>query len=217
MQNFLGKLNYLRQFIFNLLVKISAFAPILRLKNKTEFTWVAYQQCSFDDIKMYLSSPSVMTSPMAGILCRLYIAAEDAVIATVMMQVTDSKEHMITYLIRCLINAKIRYLFIEKLCLSLFYACSKLQHYLLPSTCIVACQADIIKHMLQQPILSGRIRKWTYALIEYDLAYEPLKSMRGQIIMDFIIGHSIDQNSDESCNLESIHPWKLFLDGSACR
>jgi ribonuclease HI len=54
-------------------------------------------------------------------------------------------------------------------------------------------------------------------LIEYDLAYEPLKSMKGQVIEDFIIGHSIDQNNDESCNLMSIHLWKLFFDGSACR
>jgi hypothetical protein len=46
--------------------------------------------------------------------------------------------------------------------------------------------------MLQQPILSGRIRKWVYALIEYDLAYEQLKSIKGQVVADFIIEHSID-------------------------
>jgi hypothetical protein len=33
--------------------------------------------------------------------------------------------------------------------------------------------------MLHNKIMSGRIGKWAYALIEYDLAYEPLKSMRG--------------------------------------
>jgi hypothetical protein len=88
---------------------------------------------------------------------------------------------------------------------------------LLSSTCIVACQADVIKHMLQQPILSGWIRKWAYALIEYDWAYEPLKSIKDPVVADFIIGHSIDQNIDESCNLLSIYPWKLFFDGLACR
>jgi hypothetical protein len=62
-----------------------------------------------------------------------------------------------------------------------------------------------------------RIRKWAYTLIEYDLAYESLKSIKRQIVADFIIEHSIDQNSDESCNLVSIHPWKLLFDGSACR
>jgi hypothetical protein len=43
-QKFLEKLNYLRQFISNLSGKISAFAPILRLKNEVEFTWRADQQ-----------------------------------------------------------------------------------------------------------------------------------------------------------------------------
>jgi hypothetical protein len=28
---------------------------------------------------------------------------------------------------------------------------------------------------------------------------------------------TIDQNNDESYNLVSIHPWKLFFDGSACK
>jgi hypothetical protein len=36
-QKLLGKLNYLRRFIFNLSGKISAFAHILWLKNETEF------------------------------------------------------------------------------------------------------------------------------------------------------------------------------------
>jgi hypothetical protein len=165
-------------------------------------------KCSFDDIKKYLSSPLMMKAPMAGILFQLYIAAEDAIIGVILTQVMVDKEHIITYLSQHLISAKTRYSFIEKLCLSLFYACSKLRCCLLCSACVVACQFDVIKHMLQQPILSGRIGKWAYALIEYDLACELLKSMKGQVVADFIIWHNIDQNSDESCTLLSIRPWK---------
>jgi hypothetical protein len=54
-------------------------------------------------------------------------------------------------------------------------------------------------------------------LIEYDLAYKPLKSINDQVVAGFIVGQSIDQNNVESCNLLSIHPWKLFFDGSMCR
>jgi ribonuclease HI len=54
-------------------------------------------------------------------------------------------------------------------------------------------------------------------LIESDLAYESLKSIKGQVVTDFIVGHSIYQNNDESCNLVSIHSWKIFFDASACR
>jgi hypothetical protein len=68
----------------------------------------------------------------------------------------------------------------EKLFLSLYYACSKFRHYILASSCIVACQYDVIKHVLLNPILSGRIGKWAYVLVEYDLAYELLRSMKGR-------------------------------------
>jgi hypothetical protein len=148
--------------------KISAFAPILRLKNEAEFTCHTEinQQRTFDDIKKYLSSPPVMKAHVAGIPVRLYIAVKNVVFGAILMRVMEGKEHIITYLSWRLIDAETKYSFIEKLCLSLFYAYSKLQHYLLASTYIVACQVDAAKHMLQQPILSGRIRKWTYALIE---------------------------------------------------
>jgi hypothetical protein len=66
-----------------------------------------------------------------------------------------------------------------QLCLSLYSACSKFRHYIISSSFIVACQYNVIKHMLLKPILSGRIGKWAYALVEYDLAYEPLRSMNG--------------------------------------
>jgi hypothetical protein len=155
----------------------------------------ANQQRAFEGIKRYLSVPLVMKAPMVGIPFRLYIAAEDAVIGAVLIQVTEGKKHITTYLSRCIIDAKTRYSFIKKLCLSLFYACSKLQHFLLSSTCIVACQADVIKHMLQQPILSGRIGKWAYTLIEYVSAYESLKLIKGQVVADFIVEHSIDQSN----------------------
>jgi hypothetical protein len=116
---------------------ISAFAPILQLKNEAEFTLGAEQQHAFDDIKKYLSSSSVMKAPIVGIPFWLYIVADDAIIGVVSTQVMDGKEHIITYLSRCLIDIKTRYSFIEKLWLSLFYACSKLRHYLLCSTCVV--------------------------------------------------------------------------------
>jgi hypothetical protein len=133
-----------------------------------------------------------MKAPKVRILFQLYIVAEDSVVGVVLTQVTHGREHIITYLSWCLINTETRYSFIEKFCVSLFYACSKLRLYLLSSTCIVACQADVIKHMLQQLVLSKRIGKWAYAVIECDLAYEPLKSIKGQVVVDFIVGHSID-------------------------
>ena len=70
--------------------------------------------------------------------------------------------------------------------------------------------------MLQKPILSGRIGKWAYALVEYDLAYESLRAVRGQIVADFIVEHRINDEHDVEVGYITCTPWKLLFDGSAC-
>ena len=80
-------------------------------------------------------------------------------IGAVLTQEDEGKEYVIAYLGRRLLDTETRYAHMEKLCLSLYYVCAKMRHYLLSSTCVVACQADVIKHMLYQPILRGRISK----------------------------------------------------------
>ena len=70
--------------------------------------------------------------------------------------------------------------------------------------------------MLQKPILSGRIGKWAYALVEYDLTYESLKSVKGQIVADFIVEHRINDEHDLEVGYITCTPWKLYFDGSVC-
>jgi ribonuclease HI len=120
----------------------------------------------------------------------------------------------VAYMSRCLLDAETRCVFMENLCLSLHYACSKFRQYILSSSCIVTCQYDVIKHMLLKPILSGRMGKWACALVEYDLAYEPLRSMKGQVVADFIVNRAIDV--DHSVNFVQLKLWGLYFDCSIC-
>nr|AAX94878.1 retrotransposon protein, putative, unclassified [Oryza sativa Japonica Group]ABA92250.1 retrotransposon protein, putative, unclassified [Oryza sativa Japonica Group] len=107
-QKLLGKVNYLRRFISNLVGKIDAFVPILRLKKEADFTWGAKQQEAFEELKRYLSTPPVVRVPKAGKPFRLYIASEDKVIGAVLTQEEDGKEYIITYLSRRLLDAETR-------------------------------------------------------------------------------------------------------------
>jgi hypothetical protein len=213
-QKLLGKINYLRWFIANLAGKIDSFLPLVRMKHEGEFTWGEEHKEAFEKMKKYLMSLRVLRVPKANQGFRLYVAVQEHVIGSVLTQEEDGKEFSAAYLSRRLMGAESRYAFIEKMCLSLYYACTKLRWYLLMSPCTVVCQHDVLKCMLQRHILSGRIGKWAYALIEYDLRYEPLRAMKGQVIADFIVDHGVNIG-DEVCLVEA-GCWTLFINGSVC-
>jgi HAMP domain-containing protein len=78
----------------------------------------------------------------------------------------------------------------------------------------MACQYDVIKHMLLKLILSGTRGKWAYAIVGYDLAYKPLRLMKGQVVADFIVDYAVDV--DHSVGFVQLKPWELFFDGSVC-
>jgi hypothetical protein len=57
------------------------------------------------------------------------------------------------------------------------------------------------------------MEKWAYALIEYELTYEQLRAVKGQIVADFIIDHIIEI---DDVSLVAVSSWQLFFDGSVC-
>jgi hypothetical protein len=128
----------------------------------------------------------------------------------VLLQKEDGKEFLVAYVSRHLLDAETQYVFMEKLCLSLYYACSKFSHYILSNSYIVACQYDVIKHVLLKPILSGRIGKWAYALVEYDLAFKAEATGRwchAQVGGAMIAGHGSlgIRHTVERCTLARCH------------
>ncbi|KAK2375089.1 hypothetical protein QL285_076003 [Trifolium repens] len=195
LQSLLGKINFLRRFISNLSGKARPFSPLLRLKKNDTFEWGVDEQKAFDEIKEYLSKPPTLMPPIRNKCMKLYISASDSTIGSILAQEDENGiEKAIYYLSRVLNDAETRYTLIEKLCLCLYFSCVKLKHYIKPVDVYVYSHFDIIKHMLLKPILHSRIGKWALALTEYSLTYKPLKSVKGQIVADFIADHSAIEN-----------------------
>lgn len=109
-------------------------------------------------------------------------------------------------------DAEKRYTPVEKLCLCLYFSCTKLRRYLLSNECVVVSKADVITYVLSAPVLKGRVGKWIFALTEFDLRYESAKAVKGQVLADFIVQHP-----DNSVDFVDLVPWTLFIDGSVCR
>ena len=78
----------------------------------------------------------------------MYLSVGDTSIASVLIQKHDGQERVVFYLSRRMLDAETRYPEIEKLCLCLFFTCTKLRHILLSAKTIVICKSDVIKHML---------------------------------------------------------------------
>ncbi|KAK1682013.1 hypothetical protein QYE76_042861 [Lolium multiflorum] len=140
----------------------------------------------------------------------IYLSVADTSIASVVVQVYDGLEKVVFYLSRRMLDAETRYLEIEKLCLCLFFTCTKIQHILLKAEIIVICKSDVIKHMLSAPVLKGRLGKWMFALSEFDIRYQPAKAVKGQALADLIAERI---NTDVAL---SVRAWTMFFDGSVC-
>jgi hypothetical protein len=125
--------------------------------------------------------------------------------------VYDSKEKVVFYLSMRILDTKTRYHEMEKLCLYLFFTCTKLRHILLFAEIIVIYKSDIIKHMLSAPVLKGRLGKWMFALSEFDIRCQPAKAVNGQALA-YLITERINTNVATL----SVRAWAMYFDGSAC-
>ena len=84
----------------------------------------------------------------------------------------------------------------------------------------IVSQTDLIKFMLNRPIISRRIGKWSLALVEFTLIYFPQKSVKGQALADFLADHpSLEIRKEEEVDLQVYsvenQPWILKFDGSS--
>ena len=158
-----------------------------------------------------MSKPPVLVPPQQDMPFYVYLSVGDTSIASVLIQKHDDQERVVFYLSRRILDAETRYPEIEKLCLCLFFTCTKLRHILLSAETIVICKSDVIKHMLSAPILKGRLGKWMFALSEFDIRYQPAKVVKGQALADLI---AVRISTDVAALF--ICPRAMFFDGSAC-
>jgi hypothetical protein len=101
----------------------------------------------------------------------IYLSVGDTSIVSVVVQIYDGKEKVVFYLNRRMLDMETRYHEIEKLCLCLFFTCTKLRHILLFAEIIVIYKSDVINHMLSALVLKGRLGKWMFSLSEFDIRY----------------------------------------------
>jgi len=93
------------------------FSPLLRLKKEQELKWEKEHEEAFAQVKLALVNQIMIDSSDSRKIIEVICVRLKWVQCT------------IYYFSRMLIDAKTRYIYIEKLFLCLFYSCCKLKHY----------------------------------------------------------------------------------------
>jgi hypothetical protein len=68
---------------------------------------------------------------------KLYLSANEQAIGSALVQEFEGKERVVYFVSRRLLDAEMRYLAVERLCLCLYFSCTKLRPYLLAVECTV--------------------------------------------------------------------------------
>ena len=84
----------------------------------------------------------------------------------------------------------------------------------------VVSQTDLIKYMLNRPLIIGRIGKWSFSLLDFTLACFPHKSVKGQDLANFLVDHpllEIKPEKDVELGIYEVErqPWVLKFDDSS--
>jgi hypothetical protein len=155
LQQLISENNFVRRFISNLSGWIDPFIDLVKIKADEEFRWGGRATTSVRRNKKYLARPPVLVPPQQDMPFYIYLSVGDTSIASVVVQVYDGKEKVVFYLSGKMLDTETRYHEIEKLCLCLFFTCTKLRHMLLSAEIIIICKSDVIKHMISAPVLKG--------------------------------------------------------------
>ena len=102
----------------------------------------------------------------------------------------------------------------EKLILALVTTSRKLRPYFQAHTVQVPTEYPM-KQILHKPETSGRLIKWAIELSEFDIRYKPRTSVKGQILVDFIMEFTLVESTEATQVALDLPIWRLSIDGAA--
>ena len=157
--------------------------------------------------------PPILVSPSEGELLTLYLTISYFSTSVALVKERDRVQQPIYYCSRALRGAEERYPKIEKLILALVTTARKLRPSFQAHTIEVPTKHSM-KQILQKPEASGRLIKWAIELSKFDIRYKPRKSIKWQILTDFIMEFTPAEPIEAAQLTPDLPIWKLSVDGA---
>ncbi|KAK3035938.1 hypothetical protein RJ639_031361 [Escallonia herrerae] len=189
-----GKVAALGRFMSKSAEKCLPFLKAIR--KAKDFEWTEECQKSFEELKLYLSSPPLLTKPVTGEDLFLYLSISEVAVSTVLIQEEGGKQRPIYYISKVLQDVETRYPRIEKVALALVISARKLRPYFQSHTVVVLTDQPLGK-VLQSPDASGRLVNWSVELGEFDIKYKPRTAIKAQGLSNFVVECTIPDDTPQ--------------------
>jgi len=154
---FLGRLNYIAQFIPQLTTTCDIIFWLLRKKNPG--VWDEDYQEAFDKIKQYFQKSPLSVLPILRKPLILYWTITKSTMGCVLWQHDEyeRKEQAIYYFSKKFTECESCYSIIEKLCCSLTWSANRLRQYMLYYATWLISKMEPLKYIFEKPYMSSRI------------------------------------------------------------
>ena len=139
----------------------------------------------FENLKLYLSSPLLLSPSKLGEELYLYLAVSQAAISAALVREDDGLQRPIYFTSRTFRGAEERYPQMEKLAFALVTVARKLKPYFQAHTTVVLTDKPL-KRAMSSLEAAGRMVLWVVELSEFDIQYHPRTAVNGHVVADFI-------------------------------
>ena len=136
-------------------------------------------------MKVYLSSPPLLSPSQPGEDLFLYLAVSSMAVSAALIREENRVQKPVYYISRALRGAEERYPLLEKLAFALVTAACKLKPYFQAHTMIVLTNKTL-RRAMNNPKATGQMALWAIELSEYNIQYCPRTTIKGQVVTDFI-------------------------------
>ena len=168
LRGFLGLCTYYRRYVKG----FSQFdAPLTDLRKKGAFTWTELAQKSFEEMKVIMSSCSVLALPEFSQPFVVECDASGEVLGAVLMQ----NHHPIAFESRKLKNYECHFSIYDKEMLAILHTLTKFKQYLVGSKFKIKTDYNNLKYFLEQKELNEHQQKWFSKVQAYDFKIEYVK------------------------------------------